>query len=42
MDFIAVEKYKGVNADLVLEEAKPKAPSIKSTNPFDKLDCEYY
>uniref|UniRef100_A0A1B0D2S4 Carnitine deficiency associated protein n=1 Tax=Phlebotomus papatasi TaxID=29031 RepID=A0A1B0D2S4_PHLPP len=36
--FDNVEKYKGVNADLVLEEAKPKAPSIKSTNPFDKLD----
>uniref|UniRef100_A0A1B0CKB8 Carnitine deficiency associated protein n=2 Tax=Lutzomyia longipalpis TaxID=7200 RepID=A0A1B0CKB8_LUTLO len=36
--FDNVEKYKGVNAEMALEEAKPKAPSIKSTNPFDKLD----
>ncbi|XP_055676546.1 RNA transcription, translation and transport factor protein [Lutzomyia longipalpis] len=36
--FDNVEKYRGVNAEMALEEAKPKAPSIKSTNPFDKLD----
>uniref|UniRef100_A0A1L8DAK3 Putative carnitine deficiency-associated protein n=1 Tax=Nyssomyia neivai TaxID=330878 RepID=A0A1L8DAK3_9DIPT len=36
--FDNVDKYKAVNAEMALEEATPKAPSIKSTNPFDKLD----
>ncbi|GAB0092980.1 uncharacterized protein DMENIID0001_080320 [Sergentomyia squamirostris] len=36
--FDNVDKFKGVTAEHVLAEAKPQAPKINSTNPFDKLD----
>lgn len=39
----SVDKYREMTSKKVkeAEENKSTAPSMKSVNPFDNLDCEY-
>lgn len=35
------DKFKTYTSEQLLKERKPAAPSVKSTNPFDKFDCTF-
>jgi hypothetical protein len=39
----AVDKYRSMTSEKIREAEKSQssAPSVKSVNPFDNLDCKY-